>query len=77
MIIRLLLLAITLQSLTLFAQNFNRPVPPGVFPYEFREYSNGFNGFLLLTPFHIVKRQGHPEHVPAEARSRNWQRPGG
>ena len=63
---RLLLLAITLQSFSLIAQNFNRPVPPGVFPYDFIEYKSGLDGYILMTPMQIFKRMGHPEHIPAK-----------
>jgi hypothetical protein len=42
-------------------QNFNRPVPPGVFPYEFRKYTQSpINGYYLLSPFKL-KTQGNFE----------------
>jgi len=40
-----------LNSLHANAQNFNRPVPAEVSPYEFIQYDTTFHGFYLTAPF--------------------------
>ena len=38
---------------SLHAQNFNRPVPANVPPYEFVQYDSAYQGSFLVTPFNI------------------------
>ena len=50
-IIHFALFAVTSAA---FGQSFNRPVPPGIFPYEFKEYSKpSAPGYYLLSPFRL------------------------
>lgn len=48
---------VILSSLLLFqkmlGQNYNRPVPPNVFPYEFVENQNPGSGYFLTVPMHL------------------------
>lgn len=42
------------------SQNFNRPVPPGVPPYEFEQYDSSDYGNYLMAPFRLGAGQGGP-----------------
>ena len=50
-------------SIILPAQNFNRPVPPGIPPYEFVLHDSSYQGYYLTTPFRINAAGNAP--VPA------------
>jgi hypothetical protein len=52
-----------LNCTELFSQNFNRPVPPGVFPYEFRQYNNSNTRNYLLSPFGFLLDPADPAFV--------------
>lgn len=49
----LLTLCLLCGSTTLFSQNFNRPVPGAVAPYEFIAYDTGYKGYFLTAPFEL------------------------
>ncbi len=46
-------LLLSLTAALLPAQNANRPVPPGVPPYEFVAYDTSYHGCYLTTPFRL------------------------
>ena len=54
-------------SFGLVAQNFNRPVPPEVFPYEFQAFGEQDFGYFLLTPFKLFLLSSHPEYIHPKA----------
>ncbi|MEM7035523.1 MAG: aryl-sulfate sulfotransferase, partial [Bacteroidota bacterium] len=47
----LLCLTFLLGGWTVHAQNFNRPVPPGFYPYEFEQLDNSFQGYYFFSTY--------------------------
>lgn len=45
------------------AQNFNRPIPNGLFPYEYAEASGYSNGYLLAAPFKLQASSSEPNYI--------------
>jgi hypothetical protein len=45
-------------------QNFNRPVPAGIPPYEFSHYDSLTDGYYLLSPFHTSNQEKVPSAPP-------------
>ncbi len=51
----------------LSAQNFNRPVSPHLYPYEFQLYDTGNYGKYMLTPYWLLGGPADPGYVPPSA----------
>lgn len=46
------------ETIALFGQNFNRPVPTQIPPYEFVQYDSSAGGYYLATPFSLSANAG-------------------
>jgi len=58
------LLLLILFSCTIgFGQNFNRPVPTGLFTYEFQTSGNSSTGYFLTTNFKINLLPSNPNYI--------------
>ncbi|MEI6765819.1 MAG: aryl-sulfate sulfotransferase [Bacteroidota bacterium] len=57
-----LLLSLIIIGTSLHAQTFNRPLPPGVFPYEFVRNDSSAFGYYLLAPYKL-NAQNTPGYI--------------
>ncbi|MDB4516698.1 hypothetical protein N9089_03785, partial [Crocinitomicaceae bacterium] len=61
------LFLLTLLTLLLWwpanCQNFNRPYPDGLFPYEYQELENLSNGYVLATPMKLFSSPTSPNFL--------------